>query len=377
MATSFTFEDDKELVQQARTYVDAGTRIAWANVAQRMQRTGHNAKSLQERLRTLKKAWGNDIRRFPPSFYAQVRRPRGRPPAVTRQLRLGAATPKRQRTDTGDPAPLRSSGIYLPAATIFADVPREMVVQGTNKNPHRYAGELMPCGISSLIRELGELGNSDIFLDIGAGVGNVVVQVALGTNVNKAIGIEVCCDLYEVGVAMMSKSTSSRRLYKRAQLICKDAVDLRIASTPPYADASVVYWNNLLFEPQVIEHLKDELASMFLLQKLVSTLNFCPRHRDGYPNTFCRAFKLVKAFDLPCSWKADLQHGLAFQAYGTSAREHLQSQQAAIQRHSVYRWQVNSLSRDAITSLRGMHATLAQTRPPLVAVQGHFRRFLE
>ncbi|POM78932.1 Hypothetical protein PHPALM_3480 [Phytophthora palmivora] len=72
MATSFTFEDDKELVQQARTYVDVGTRIAWANVAQRMQRTGHNAKSLQERLRTLKKAWGNDIRLFSPSFYAKI-----------------------------------------------------------------------------------------------------------------------------------------------------------------------------------------------------------------------------------------------------------------------------------------------------------------
>ncbi|KAK1934148.1 Kinesin-like protein KIN-14Q [Phytophthora citrophthora] len=67
----------------------------------------------------------------------------------------------------------------------------------------------------------------------------------------------------------------------------------------------------------------------------------------------------------------------AFQAYGASAREHLQSQQAAIQRHSVYRRQVNSLARDAITSLRGMRATLAQTRAPLVAVQGDFRRFLE
>ncbi|KAG1705308.1 hypothetical protein DVH05_004237 [Phytophthora capsici] len=67
----------------------------------------------------------------------------------------------------------------------------------------------------------------------------------------------------------------------------------------------------------------------------------------------------------------------AFQAYGASAREHLQTQQAAIQRNSVYRRQVNCLARDAITSLRGMRATLAQTRAPLVAVQGDFRRFLE
>ncbi|GMF12287.1 unnamed protein product [Phytophthora lilii] len=67
----------------------------------------------------------------------------------------------------------------------------------------------------------------------------------------------------------------------------------------------------------------------------------------------------------------------AFQAYGASAREHLQTQQAAIQRHAVYRRQVNGLARDAITSLRGMRATLAQTRAPLVAIQGDFKRFLE
>ncbi|KAE9354259.1 hypothetical protein PF008_g4614 [Phytophthora fragariae] len=67
----------------------------------------------------------------------------------------------------------------------------------------------------------------------------------------------------------------------------------------------------------------------------------------------------------------------AFQTYGASAREHLQIQQAAIQRHAVYRRQVSGLARDAITSLRGMRATLAQTRAPLVAIQGDFRRFLE
>ncbi|KAF4318078.1 hypothetical protein BBO99_00007621 [Phytophthora kernoviae] len=41
----------------------------------------------------------------------------------------------------------------------------------------------------------------------------------------------------------------------------------------------------------------------------------------------------------------------AFQAYGASAREHLQSQQAAIQRHAVYRRQVHGVVRDAITSV--------------------------
>ncbi|KAE8890928.1 hypothetical protein PF003_g24877 [Phytophthora fragariae] len=78
---------------------------------------------------------------------------------------------------------------------IFAEVPRDVVVQGTNKMPHRNAGELIPSGISSLLRELGGICESDVFLDTGSGVGNVVVQVVLATNVAKALGVEVRQDL--------------------------------------------------------------------------------------------------------------------------------------------------------------------------------------
>ncbi|RLN96858.1 hypothetical protein BBJ28_00008717 [Nothophytophthora sp. Chile5] len=67
----------------------------------------------------------------------------------------------------------------------------------------------------------------------------------------------------------------------------------------------------------------------------------------------------------------------AFQAYGASAREHLQTQGAALQRHGVYRRHVNGLARDALASVRGLRATLTQTRAPLVAIQSDFRRFLE
>ncbi|KAE8901915.1 hypothetical protein PF005_g13390 [Phytophthora fragariae] len=74
MRTTFTFEDDKELVQLASAYVDAGTHISWAGVVQRMRRADHSARELQQRLRTLMRTWGTDIRRFPPSFCTQVQR---------------------------------------------------------------------------------------------------------------------------------------------------------------------------------------------------------------------------------------------------------------------------------------------------------------
>ncbi|KAL3661243.1 hypothetical protein V7S43_013852 [Phytophthora oleae] len=58
-----------------------------------MKRSGHTGRQLQQRVRTLMRTWGGDFTRFPPSVFAQLRRPRGRPPEVTRQLRTLAAFP--------------------------------------------------------------------------------------------------------------------------------------------------------------------------------------------------------------------------------------------------------------------------------------------
>ncbi|KAE9010640.1 hypothetical protein PF011_g9736 [Phytophthora fragariae] len=113
MRTTFTIEDDKELVQLASAHVDAGARISWADVAQRMRRADHSARELQQRLRTLMKTWGTDIRLFPLSFFTQVQRPRGRPTEVTRQLRQDA-TQRQRRAAARRPTPATPALPALP-----------------------------------------------------------------------------------------------------------------------------------------------------------------------------------------------------------------------------------------------------------------------
>lgn len=41
-----------------------------------------------------------------------------------------------------------------------------------------------------MIEAIGPLGAQDIFLDVGAGVGNVLAHIALRTKVSASIGIE-------------------------------------------------------------------------------------------------------------------------------------------------------------------------------------------
>ncbi|GMF34520.1 unnamed protein product [Phytophthora lilii] len=300
MRTMFTFEDDKELVQLAHSSSSGGSRISWSDIAQCMRRSGHPVSALKNRLQSHKRTWSSDISQFPRSFFTPVRRPRGRRPAVIRQLRaapppravpcpvrpgvrdvtvalaqrvhdpaveevaicdliteaseqsarhdepagkaadasrpgvIGASTESSciraescdvEPLGVGDEAVVQGASPLLSAeeeevvvresssspsyvadevAGIFANVPRQLVVNDQNE-PHHNVGELMPDGVNSLLDEIGPIDAQDLFLDIGAGVGNVVAHVALRTSDFKAIGIELREDICRAGVTMMMK----------------------------------------------------------------------------------------------------------------------------------------------------------------------------
>ncbi|KAG3117985.1 hypothetical protein PI125_g3291 [Phytophthora idaei] len=66
MRTTFTFDDDKQLVQLARGYIDADTRVSWKDITCRMRPTGHTAVALRQRMQTLYRTCGRDITLFQP-----------------------------------------------------------------------------------------------------------------------------------------------------------------------------------------------------------------------------------------------------------------------------------------------------------------------
>lgn len=383
MRTAFTFEDDKELVQQARSFLSDGSRISWQDIAHRMRHTGHTSSALQKRLGALKRTWGRDISRFPSSFFTPVVRPRGRPQAIIRQIRaltrprtqspeiidlvsspsedtqlsraptespvaatdaLAAMEVSRPGNDDaisspnhdtllarepveslagvpGDsaakvdsrPSPVPRSKVVGAVTSIFLDVPRELVIQD-HKESHRNVGELMPIGINELLEELGPIDEHDIFLDIGAGVGNIVAHVALATTASMIIGIELRDDIHRVGVQMMARSSYAHRFRDRMIMVCKNVADIRLSYTPPYAFATIVCWNNILFEPKVVEYVKDQLCGMASVRTLVTTMKICARHRKNCRNDFCTFFQLMKELVIPCSWKADLQSVFVYKA---------------------------------------------------------------
>ncbi|KAG6948875.1 hypothetical protein JG688_00014894, partial [Phytophthora aleatoria] len=95
--TAFSFDDDKQLVQLARAYENAGSRICWNDVAHSMRGTGHTPAALKQRLRSLMRTHANRVSGFPANFFSPVHRSRGRPPAIVRQLHALRAVPRLPR----------------------------------------------------------------------------------------------------------------------------------------------------------------------------------------------------------------------------------------------------------------------------------------
>lgn len=96
-------------------------------------------------------------------------------------------------------APLTVPDTFRALAEVFSDIKARGIRQesgGTQNN----AGEMFPTGVTAMLFQMGPLGNHDVFLDIGAGIGNVLAQVALTTKVGKCIGVEVRYDLCSLPV---------------------------------------------------------------------------------------------------------------------------------------------------------------------------------
>ncbi|GMF43332.1 unnamed protein product [Phytophthora fragariaefolia] len=325
LRTPFTFDNDKDLVQLARQYSDAGARVAWQDVANKMQRTVHTALVLRQGLHTLMRTWGRDLTRSPPpSFFAQVRRPRGCRLAVTRRLRgaapaaTTASSPRPVSAATPTPPapaasfspsapvsrPARSIPTTSPVGTTPTPSPTGITPAETSPRPAAVASSSLSSApaakcslcpslaaknpndvfmsgqeaagdsarVETILREIGSIDERDVLLDIGAGLGNIVVHVALATTVQRAIDIELREGVYQLGLQMIRENVHGRRLRSRILMICGDVAEAKLSRCLPYEQATTVYWNNVLFEPHVISIVKEHLSYMSEIRFFVSTV---------------------------------------------------------------------------------------------------------
>ncbi|KAG3164720.1 hypothetical protein PC128_g20078 [Phytophthora cactorum] len=145
--------------------------------------------------------------------------------------------------------------------SIFSEITAGDVRQEAGRTQNN-AGELLPRGVAVMIEALGPLNEQDIFLDVGAGIGNVLAQVALTTCIGKCIGIEVSSDACLLGANHIHHYANSYPLLHKVTMKDADVRDALLSVQALTCGATIIYANYFLFEEYAKLVVSQELSAM-------------------------------------------------------------------------------------------------------------------
>jgi len=167
------------------------------------------------------------------------------------------------------------------------DIPNHDVRTVARSKGSSTYGELMPSATSKLLAAL-ELDADDVFYDLGAGVGKVVLLAAATTSVRRAIGVELAASrCAQAERAFAAARRSGLAGVRRAAIVPADLLTLDMR------DATVAYTCSTAFSTPFMRKLTKRLATLPALRLLASLQDL-----DPHP-----AFELIRVLRLDASWK--------------------------------------------------------------------------
>ncbi|CAH0489513.1 unnamed protein product [Peronospora farinosa] len=142
-------------------------------------------------------------------------------------------------------------------------------------------GEVSVESVATTILPLLDLGENDVFFDLGCGTGKILVQAVLQTPCKRATGIELMQN------RVLEGHKALKRLQERDIAILRDK-QIKIFRgdifVPPeqarLMDATVVFINNVMFGPALMLKVMELLKDMSKLRCVITLRKICERHGD-------------------------------------------------------------------------------------------------
>lgn len=320
--SDFSDREDHQLVMLAREYEDRGEKVSWAALANAMKYSKKDARALRRRLATLKTTNGKLLRNFPSRFFKPLQPVRSCP---TRHLKPvfilphvpmpstavilpssisdSAATPaspcaistvasegdadlgQRREAEAAITRKAMSAADSSRAVSqVFAGITKSDVRQAAGRTEYN-VGELSVDGVTSLIDRC-QLQQEDIFFDVGSGIGNVVAQVALQTDVSQAIGIDIRGDVASLGAKVIKDAAPAFPRLLQAVNYTGDVVELA-KDWSQVACTTVLYANNFVFTQEASLAVHNLCCMLPGLRLVVLGARACPRHSLRCTSEFC------------------------------------------------------------------------------------------
>jgi hypothetical protein len=165
----------------------------------------------------------------------------------------------------------------------ITDEDREFV----NKFGSAVYGEINYNSLKTILDELKPK-KSDVFYDLGSGIGKTVVQASLDYKFKKCVGIELSSTRHEKAEAIRKKLNSDKKITQYHEVYFKnqDIAQARLKN------ATIIFMCSTCFPDKLM---KDLIQKFALLKKgtKILTLKGLEIHRK---------LKFIKQYDLPMSW---------------------------------------------------------------------------
>lgn len=193
---------------------------------------------------------------------------------------------------------------YAIVEKMFQSIPRADV-RHKSSNPEQHMGEVSMVGVSALLSAL-EIKKKDVFMDVGAGIGNVLAQVALQSRAHKVLGIEVRERAVQLAKHVIADTAIHHRQLSKITMLAGDIRTLETTLLKSVESSTILYSFNTVFDHSTnmaIESLCCELSSL----RLVALADkFCPRHerRPTCRNKFCTEWKLKEEVEVHVTYSS-------------------------------------------------------------------------
>jgi Histone methylation protein DOT1 len=314
--TDFTIDEDKSLLLLVPMFEGDDGAIDWQTVVKYLQPTTRAIQDLQQRLHYLTRSDTTLLDGLPAAYIAKSSLARfwlqhgsgERQPSVSdeRQQPL-ADLDDRPATVTNETESDVNRVINEALADVFAHLTKKNVRQPSGQ-AQLNVGEIAPSGVTQMLEELN-LNDTDVFIDVGSGVGNILVQVVLMTQVKRAVGLEIQTEL-----AMKSRQAieGAKDKYQldNIEVINGDIKDVHGEAVLSLMDATVVYSNNSLFQPDDNLGLRAFIVNMYAsrshVRAILLTKRMCSRHSPNCKDEFCKLWEERKVLLVPCTWTQKL-----------------------------------------------------------------------
>jgi tRNA G46 methylase TrmB len=163
------------------------------------------------------------------------------------------------------------------------------------------SGEIAPEAVTMIIEQFGSLSVDDVFLDVGSGVGNVILQVALQSSFRQCVGIEKREELADITQKVLVQHMQHYPRLGSVVVIAGDITTMDFDTIQNITNSTHLYCSNKVFTTDALLALED-MCLLPKLKKVVMTDVPCPRHKQRCNKQFCHLWTLVCKIAVPVTY---------------------------------------------------------------------------